>query len=186
MLYLYTKISIFTLVKGEIWVNLPQKVKIRFNFSPSWATEFLFFIHPWWWNLFKNKHKKGRYRIIILTINDFSQNYRVNIKLNLVLRGNSWIYLDVLHPTSGCLWFHMNSFDWRVTRRDLVNSNSCATITVKTFAHFYGGGGFRGVWQVLLNMQVFYMFPYWGKRDIGFNFLCMYVCLSVRNKFTIP
>ena len=46
ILYLYNKISIFTLVKGENWINLPQKVKKWINFPPSCPTEFLFFYTP--------------------------------------------------------------------------------------------------------------------------------------------
>ena len=50
-----------------------------------------------------------------------------------------------------------------------------------------GKGGLREIWLVSLNMQVcFHTFPYWSKRYVSFNFLCMFVCLSLRNKFTIP
>ena len=34
MLYFYDKISIFILVKGKNWINLPQKVKVWINFPP--------------------------------------------------------------------------------------------------------------------------------------------------------
>ena len=50
-----------------------------------------------------------------------------------------------------------------------------------------GRGGVQGdLASVIKYAGFFHIFPCWSKSYVSFNFLCMFVCLSFRNKFTIP